>query len=93
LVLKGSPSPPVFVAAGKRLIAVALQALLRQYGLPRLKRASPDGQYVLYQDKGPCHAALTNRHFLVASMAVYWLPELWPPPYLHPLEYSIRSVL
>ena len=76
---EGQPSPPVFVSAGE---------------LPRLKRASPDGHYIFYQDGGPCHAALTNRQFLVASMAVYWPPEPWPPPlpYLHPLEYSMLSV-
>ena len=87
----GQPCPLVFAATGKCLNAFAFQALLRWHGLPRLKRASPDGHYIFYQDGGPCHAALTNRQFLVASMAFYWPPELWPPPspYLHWLEYII----
>ena len=91
----GQPSPPVFVAAGERLNAVAFQALLRRYGLPWLKGASPDGHYVFYQDGGACHAALTTRQFLVASMADYWPPAILPPPspYLHLLEYIITSVL
>ena len=56
--------------------------------------ASPGGHYVIYQDGGACYAALTTRQILVASMADYWPPALWPPPspYLHPLEYIISSV-
>jgi len=91
---EGQPSPPIFVAAGERLIAVVFQALLRWPGPPWVKRASPDGHNDFYQDGGPCHGALNNRQLLVASMAVYWPPALWPPPspYLHPLEYIISSV-
>ena len=92
---EGQPSPPVFVAGGERLNAVAFQALLRRHGLPWLKRASTDGHYIFYQDGGPCHAALTTRHFLEARMSIYWPPDFWPLslPYLHPLEYSIQGVL
>ena len=87
----GQGCPPVFVAAGERLNAIAFQALLRRHGLPWPKRASTDGHYVFYQDRGPCHAALTTRHFLEARMAIYWPSDLLPPlsPYLNPLEYSI----
>jgi len=85
------PSPPIFVASGEGLIAVAFQALLRRPDLPLVKRDSPDGHCVFYQDWGPCHAALTTRHFLEARMSIYWPPDFWPLslPYLHPLEYSI----
>ena len=85
---EAQPSPPIFVAMGEGLIAMAFQALLRWPGLPLVKRDSPDGHYVFYQDWGPCHAARTTRHFLEARMAVYWPPHLWPPssPYLHRLE-------
>ena len=91
---EGQPSPPVFVAACESLNAVAFQALLRWPGLPWVKRASPDGHNDIYQDGGPCHAALNTRQLPVASLAVYWPPELWPPPspYLHQLEYGICSV-
>ena len=92
---EGQPSPPFFVAVGKRLTAVVFQALLRRPGPPWVKRASPDGHNDFYQDGGPCHATLNTRQLLVASRAVYWPLALWPPPspYLHPLEKSICSVL
>ena len=86
-------SGAVFVAVGERPNDVAFQALLRRPGLPWVKRASPEGHNDFYQHGGPCHAALNTRQLLVVSMDVYWPSELWPPPYLHLLEYSICSVL